>query len=190
MADPVSTFAIISTAANTVGGIIGTMNQMQQNDSLRKEALYNADRLEEDAQRLYVERALAIEQQLDKGRKDIATGKNIMSANGNIGTSAQAQIIGSAKNLEDDLSAISYAYSNEAIKKKNEAKLQRYNADVYKRNRTNALIGGLLNTTAGIASSAIMANELGLFGGSPSVTGTGVGNITADGMYGLYGGWA
>ena len=88
-------------------------------------------------------------------------------------------------NLEKDLAAISYKYTNESIQKKNAAAIQRYNAKIRKRGRTNALIGGLLNTGSTALGAAVTAAGLGLFGTKGS---TFTGAVTNDGMYGAWAG--
>lgn len=174
--------------------VIGAVSSMQraeseaaQQDAARAEALYNAKQLEYAAQQAYWERSTAVSQQIDKGLKDIATGRGKMVAAGNVGPSNQAQVIGSAMNLDQDLSAIYYKYTNEAIQKRNAAAIQRYNAKVYKKNRTNALIGGYLDVGTGIANTGLKGYDMGLWGR------TGSKGITFDGAVdntGLYGQWA
>lgn len=165
MADPVTTFATISTGTSFVGGLTSTFANMRAEDAARQEAEYNATQLENDAAMALAERSTAINQQLARGRADIATGQEAMSSAGNVGSSAQSQVFGSAMNLEKDLAAISYKYTNEAIQKKNAAAIQRYNAKIHKRGRTNALIGGLIGTTAGTVGSVLTGLSLKAWGG-------------------------
>ena len=127
--------------------------------------IYNAEQLENDAALALAERATAINQQLARGRADIATGQEAMSSAGNVGSSAQSQVFGSAMNLEKDLAAISYKYTNESIQKNNAAAIQRYNAKIHKRGRTNALIGGLIGTAAGTTGSVLTGLSLKAWGG-------------------------
>ena len=165
MAEPVTTGMLIGSA---VIGVISTMkkteNEMAQQDAARKEALFNAKQLEYAAQQAYWERSTSVSQQIDKGLKDIAEGRAKMGSAGNIGPSAEANVFGSAMNLDQDLSAIYYRYTNEAIQKKNAALALRYNADVYKKNRTNALIGGLLESGTVVANTGLKGYEYGLWG--------------------------
>lgn len=162
----------VATTAFVVGGAvlnyIGTMkkteNEMEQQDIARKEALFNARQLEYAAQQAYWERSTSVSQQIDKGLKDIAEGRAKMGSSGNIGPSAESNVIGSMMNLDQDLSAIYYRYTNEAIKYKNAAMAQKFNADVYKRNRTNAMIGGLLEAGTGIMNTGLKGYQYGLWG--------------------------
>lgn len=157
-------FLVGSMVIGAISSMQKAENEAEQQDTARKEALYNAKQLEYAAQQAYWERSTTVTQQLDKGLKDIATGRGAMTAGGNVGPSAQSQVFGSSMNLDQDLSAIYYRYTNEAIQKKNAARIQRYNAKVYGRNRTNALIGGLLDTGAGVAEGGLKGYQLGLWG--------------------------
>lgn len=165
MSDPVTTFATISAGTSLVSGLSSTFSNMRAEDAARQEAEYNAQQLEYDAAIALAERSTAINQQLARGRADIATGQEAMSSAGNVGSSAQSQVFGSAMNLEKDLAAISYKYTNESIQKKNAAAIQRYNAKIHKRGRTNALIGGLIGTAAGTVGSVLTGLSLKAWGG-------------------------
>ena len=165
MADPVTTLATISAGTSFVGGLTSTFANMRAEDAARKEAEYNAEQLENDAAMALAERATEISQQLARGRADIATGQEAMSSSGNVGSSAQSQVFGSSMNLEKDLAAISYKYTNESIQKKNASAIQRYNAKIHKRSRTNALIGGLIGTAAGTTGSVLTGLSLKAWGG-------------------------
>lgn len=186
MADPATTGLVIGGAGLKLAGGISSMSaNARAEDAARQEAEYNAKQLEYDAMTALMERSTAINQQLARGRADIATGQEAMSSAGNVGSSAQSQVFGSAMNLEKDLAAISYKYTNEAIRKKNAAAIQRYNAKIHKRGRTNALIGGLLNIGGSVLGTAVTASGLGLFGTRGS---TFTGAVTNDGMYGAWAG--
>lgn len=165
MADPVTTLATISAGTSFVSGLTSTFANMRAEDAARQEAEYNAEQLENDAAMALAERSTAINQQLARGRADIATGQEAMSSAGNVGSSAQSQVFGSSMNLEKDLAAISYKYTNEAIQKKNAAAIQRYNAKIHKHGRTNALIGGLIGTAAGTTGSVLTGLSLKAWGG-------------------------
>ena len=165
MADPVTTLATISAGTSFVSGLTSTFANMRAEDAARQEAEYNAEQLENDAAMALAERSTAINQQLARGRADIATGQEAMPSAGNVGSSAQSQVFGSAMNLEKDLAAISYKYTNESIQKKNAAAIQRYNAKIHKRGRTNALIGGLIGTAAGTTGSVLTGLSLKAWGG-------------------------
>lgn len=156
-------YVVGSMVLGAAGNMLKGESDAAQQDAARAEALYNAQQLEYAAQQAYWERSTTVSQQIDKGLKDIASGRAAMSAAGNIGPSAQSQVIGSAMNLDQDLSAIYYRYTNEAIQKKNAAAIQRYNAGVYGRNRTNALIGGLLGAGNSIANTGLNAYKMGIW---------------------------
>jgi len=170
MADPVTTLAIVGGGTQLMGGIVQTMGNAQKEDAKRQEALYNAKQFENDAKLAYMEKATTSNMATEKAVKQIATGRNVMAGAGNIGSSAQRQVMEGAFNLDKDLSAIAHRYENVAVQAKNAAKMQRYNADVYKRNRTNALIGGMLGATA--TSIGMYGNLVG-FGSIPRVAAAG-----------------
>ena len=183
----VTAFVIGSGVLSAVGSMQRAEAEAAQENAARAEALYNAKQLEYAAQQAYWERSTTVSQQIDKGLKDIASGRAAMGAAGNIGPSAQSQVIGSAMNLDQDLSAIYYRYTNEAIQKKNAAAIQRYNAGVHKRNRTNALLGGYLNVATSIANTGLKGYDMGLWG-SKSTGITFDGPVDASGMYGAWAG--
>lgn len=153
------------------GGAMSALSEMEearvkraQEEAAIKEAEYNAKQLRYDAQMARYEKATAFNQQLVRGRKDIATGYGAMVAAGNYGTSAQAQIFGSAMNLMKDLSAIQYKYDNDAIQKENAARILDYNKKVYKKNKTSALLGSLLGVGSSVAGTYLQGWNAELWG--------------------------
>lgn len=189
MADPVTTSMVVFSASNIGSGVLKTLSDARAEDAARQEAEYNAKQLDYAADMALAERSTTINQQLARGRADIASGQEAMSSAGNVGSSAQSQVFGSVLNLEKDLAAISYKYTNEAIQKKNAAAVQRYNAEIHKRGRTNALIGGLLNIGSTVAGSGLLAAKAGYIGGLPAdkaAANTFAGATTKGGMYGAW----
>ena len=151
MSDPVSTFTVASGVLDGVGSLLKDKEDRRQYDNRIREEEYNAQQFRYDAQMARYEKATAFTQQIARGRQDIATGTGAMVAAGNYGTSAQAQIFGSALNIMKDLFAIQYRYDNDAIQKLNAAKVAEYNAAQYKKAKKN--VGGL-STLIGLASTA------------------------------------
>ena len=162
-------FTVAGGIMNGVSAMQKAKNQRQQEEAAIMEAEYNAKQLRYDAQMARYEKAMAFNQQLDRGRKDIATGYGVMVAAGNYGSSAQSQIFGSSINLMKDLSAIQYKYDNDAIQKENAARVLDYNKSVYKKNKTSALIGGLLGVGSSVAGTYLKGWDAELWG--PKKTG-------------------
>lgn len=146
-------FTVASGVFDGLSAMQKAKNQREQEEAAIMEAEYNAKQLRYDAQMARYEKATAFNQQLARGRQDIATGYGAMVAAGNYGSSAQAQIFGSALNLMKDLSAIQYKYDNDAIQKENAARILDYNASVYKKNKSSALLGGLLGVGTSVANT-------------------------------------
>lgn len=173
-------FTIASGALSSLSAMQEAQAQRNQEDAAIAEAEYNAKQLRYDAQMARYEKATAFNQQLARGRQDIASGYGAMVAAGNYGSSAQAQIFGSALNLMKDLSAIQYKYDNDAIQKENAARILDYNKSVYKKNKTSALIGGLLNVAGAGVGTYLYGWDKGLWGPQKK---------TAVDLQGLYGHW-
>lgn len=161
----------LPTAFTIASGVFDGLSAMQQARAQREqekaaimEAEYNAKQLRYDAQMARYEKATAFNQQLTRGRQDIASGYGAMVAAGNYGSSAQAQVFGSALNLMKDLSAIQYKYDNDAIQKENAARILDYNKSVYKKNKTSALLGGLLSVGSSVAGTYLKGWDAELWG--------------------------
>ena len=163
MAEPVTTFAVISGAMGAVSSIVSGINESNKNKVAEMEALYNAKQFRNDERLARWERAMAIDQQLSKGRKDIATGYGTMVARGNYGSSAQSQVFGSTLNLMKDISAIQYKYDNEVVQEENQARVQKYNAKQYRKNRGNALLGSFLNVGGNVGGTYLWGWDKGLW---------------------------
>lgn len=163
MSDPITTFAVIGGAANVVSGIVSGVSEQNKNYIAEQEALYNAKQFRYDQRLARWERAMDIDQQLTKGRMDMATGYGTMVARGNYGSSAQSQIFGSTLNLMKDISAIQYKYDNEIVQEENQARVQEYNAKQYRKNRGNAFLGTLINPVSSIAGTYISGWDKGLW---------------------------
>lgn len=163
MSEPVSAFLVIGGLFKVASSIAAGSQQKQQAIVAETEALYNAKQYRYDQTLARWERAMAIDQQLSKGRKDIATGFGTMAARGNIGSSAQSQIFGSTVNLMKDISAIQYKYDNEIIQDENQARVQEFNAKQYRKNRGNAMLGTFLNVGGNVMSTAAGGYSYGIW---------------------------
>lgn len=163
MSEPVSAFLVIGGLFKVASSIAAGSQQKELNAVKETEALYNAKQYRYDKVLAHWEEAMAVDQQLSKGRKDIATGYGSMAARGNIGSSAQSQVFGSTLNLMKDISAIQYKYDNEAIQHENQARVQEFNAKYYRKNRGNAMLGTFLNVGGNVMSTAAAGSNYGIW---------------------------
>ena len=160
--------ALISAALITKGVLDATSvglkayNDYQSAEVERQQNLYNAKMSEYDAQLARSEYAMNAGLLRESTRREIASAENIMSATGNIGPSADAVVIDSYFNLGKDLSSMKYQYDNTAINALNRAKNYRYNAEVARKNKTSAIIGGVIDVPVSIAGNVLGAYNLGL----------------------------
>ena len=145
--------ALVSGGMSVASNIMQGMTNAQNEDAQKQENLYNAKQERFAVTQSFQEGAMTANQIADRATKDIALGYNKMSAGGNVGSSAQSAVIQSGFNLDKDLSAINYKYSNEAIQHENKAKAFDYSAKIAKKNRLSAMVGSYI----GAASSAVSA---------------------------------
>lgn len=143
--------------------LISAKNEADKEEAAIREAEYNAKQLRYDALMARYEKAQAFNQQMAKGRQNIATGFGSMAARGNYGTSAQAQIFGSALNLMKDLSAIQYKYDNDAIQRENAARILEYNAKQHEKSKASAILGGLIGAGSAGAKTYLSGWDRGIW---------------------------
>lgn len=148
--------ALAATAGvlKATGDVMSGVFDAQAIDAQTKEYKMNAQQSRYAARQAYQEGAMAINQQTDAARKEIATGVASMSAAGNIGTSAQAALMQGYFNLGKDVSALKYKYSNEAIQHINRANILDYNADISESNRKNRILSSWLSAGTSLVSGA------------------------------------
>lgn len=148
--------ALAATAGvlKATGDVMSGVFDAQAIDAQTKEYKMNAQQSRYAARQAYQEGAMAINQQTDAARKEIATGVASMSAAGNIGTSAQAALIQGYFNLGKDVSALKYKYGNEAIQHINRANILDYNAGISESNRKNRILSSWLGAGTSLVSGA------------------------------------
>lgn len=122
----------------------------------------NAQQERYAAEMAYAEGSLNSSMVRLQGRENIAAGTAVMSAMGNVGTSAQAAIREGAFNLDKDLAAIRYKYYNEAIQHKNQAVIYEHNAKILDKNAEDAQLSGFLGMVSSITGGALTGYKLGL----------------------------
>lgn len=152
----------VGAAAGAASSFMSARNQAIGFDAERQQNMYNATQSRYAAEQAYQESSLNASMTALQGRRDIASGAAAMSAAGNIGTSAQTAVREGAFNLDKDLAALRWKYTNEATQHKNQAKIYDYNASIARRNRNNAVISSFLSPVASLGNSVVTAYGMGL----------------------------
>lgn len=138
--------AVASTAAATVQGV----SNYQQGKVAEAQNKINAAQELEAQKQAFQEESLNSTQHYRAVRHEIASGQNLMSSMGNIGTSAESALRGGYFNLAEDISALRYRYGAEAAGHKTAALNYKYNAGIAKKNRKMGVLASGIN----VASSA------------------------------------
>jgi cellobiose-specific phosphotransferase system component IIA len=184
--------AITAVAATAAGAVVEGIQVNQQGKFAEAEAKINRAQALQSQKQAYQEESLNVTQRYRAGRHDLATGANMMSASGNIGTSAQSALYEGAFNLSEDLSALKYKYDAEAAKYGTQANMYKQHAKMADYNRRMGILAssikGVGNTSmAVLAAGKTMGWGAGAGGAStPRTTYTGA--VDNSGMYGAWGG--
>lgn len=175
--------AVAGTAAATVQGV----SNYQQGKAAEAQSKINAAQDLQAEKQAFQEESLNSSQHYRMVRHEIAAGQNIMSASGNIGTSAESALHGAYFNLSEDISALRYKYGAEAAGHKTSALNNYYNAKIQKRNRRVGLLASGINVTGAAAKGVMGIYNVGAL--TSKVPGnTYKGAVTNDGMYGVWAG--
>lgn len=158
------TAAIISLVLSVAASTYQAVNQYQNAKIQQREAETNAQQAEYEAQMERNAEAMNAERTRRDARARIAAARAKYAAYGNVGESADATIDDAYVNLASDLSALHFNSENRAIQAENQAKMYKFNANVARKNKTSAVIGGSLNTAASAANSVMGGYESGAFG--------------------------
>lgn len=185
--------AVTAAVASTAGAVVQGVSDYEQGKFAEAEANINRAQALQSQKQAYQEESLNSSQHYRMVRHEIAEGQNVMSASGNIGTSAESALRGAYFNLSEDLSAMKYKYDAEAAKYGTQANMYAQHAKMARRNRRIGLLATGLNVTATAARGVYgVANAMGSGTSLPSksrkpgkVTGY-TGAVTNDGMYGAY----
>lgn len=146
--------AVTSAVAATTGAVIQGVQNYQASEYAEAESKINAAQAKESQKQAYQESSLNSTQAYRAGRHDLASGANLMSAMGMIGTSAESAYRAGAFNLAEDLSAMKYRYSAEAAKYGTQAKTYEKNAETYAHNKRLGVLASSINTIGTAASGA------------------------------------
>lgn len=163
--EPIEWIALVSAILTAAAGTAQTVNSYQNAKVQQKQAEQNAQQAEYEAQMERSAEAMNAARTRREARVRIAAAQAKYASYGYIGESADATIEDAYVNLAGDLSALHFNYENKAIQAENEALMYRYNSKVAGMNKTSAVIGGTLNTTASTTNSVLSGYKAGAFGG-------------------------
>lgn len=146
--------AVVSAVAATTSAVVQGVQNYEGNEFAEAEAKINEAQAKQSQKQAFQESSLNSTQVYRAGRHDLATGMNLMSAMGLIGTSSESAYRAGAFNLAEDLSAMKYRYGSEAAKYGTQAKMYKQNADMYAHNKHMGVLASSINTVGVAASSA------------------------------------
>ena len=156
------TAAIISAILSATAAAWSAVSSYQNAKIQEKQAKANQEIAEGEAQMERNAEAMNANTMRRQARARIAAAQAKYAAEGNVGESADATIEDAYVNLAGDLSALHFNSENRAIQHENEALMYNYNAKTARLNQTSAVIGGVINTSASIASSVDKAYDKGV----------------------------
>lgn len=142
------TAAVISAVAAVAGAVTQGVSNYQQGKVVEAQNKINAAQELEAQKQAFQEESLNSTQHYRAVRHEMASGQNLMSGAGNIGTSAESALRGGYFNLSEDLSALRYRYGAEAAGHKTAALNYTYNAGVAKKNRRIGVLASGINTVS------------------------------------------
>ena len=142
------TAAVISAVAAVAGAVTQGVSNYQQGKVAEAQNKINAAQELEAQKQAFQEESLNSTQHYRAVRHEMASGQNLMSGAGNIGTSAESALRGGYFNLSEDLSALRYRYGAEAAGHKTAALNYTYNAGVAKKNRRIGVLASGINTVS------------------------------------------
>jgi hypothetical protein len=187
--------AIAAAVAGTAGAVVQGVSDYEQGKFAEAEANINRAQALQSQKQAHQEESLNSSQHYRMVRHEIAEGQNVMSASGNIGTSAESALRGAYFNLSEDVSALKYKYGAEAAVYGTQANMYAQHAKMARRNRRVGVLGSALNVTATAARGVTDLYSAGILGSSksPSVLNEKPGKVTGykgavsnSGMYGAY----
>lgn len=145
------TAAVISAVASVAGAVTQGVSNYQQGKVIEAQNKINAAQELEAQKQAFQEESLNSTQHYRAVRHEMASGQNLMSGAGNIGTSAESALRGGYFNLSEDLSALRYKYGAEAAGHKTAALNYTYNAGIAKKNRRIGVLASGINTVGAAA---------------------------------------
>ena len=186
---------VTAAVASTAGAVVQGVSDYEQGKFAEAEANINRAQALQSQKQAYQEESLNSSQHYRMVRHEIAEGQNVMSASGNIGTSAESALRGAYFNLSEDISALKYKYGAEAAVYGTQANMYAQHAKMARRNRRVGVLGSALNVAATAGRGVTNLYSAGILGSSKSpsalnekpgkVTGY-KGAVSNSGMYGAY----
>lgn len=155
--------AVTAAVASTAGAVVQGVSNYEQGKFAEAQSKINAAQDLQAEKQAFQEESLNSSQHYRMVRHEIAEGQNVMSASGNIGTSAESALRGAYFNLSEDISALRYKYGAEAAGHKTSALNNYYNAKIQKRNRRVGILASGINTVSSAAKGTMRMHELGIF---------------------------
>lgn len=137
--------AIVSAIASIAGATVQGVSNYQQGKVAEAQNKINMAQELEAEEQARQEESLNSTQRYRAVRHEMASGQNLMSGGGNIGTSAESALRGGYFNLSEDISAMRYRYGAEAAGHKTSALNYKYNAGVAKKNRRIGVLASGIN---------------------------------------------
>jgi hypothetical protein len=140
--------AIVSAIASIAGATVQGVSNYQQGKVAEAQNKINMAQELEAEEQARQEESLNSTQRYRAVRHEMASGQNLMSGGGNIGTSAESALRGGYFNLSEDISAMRYRYGAEAAGHKTSALNYKYNAGVAKKNRRVGVLASGINVVS------------------------------------------
>lgn len=146
-----TTAAAIVGIASVAGSAVQGVSNYRAGKVEEAQNKINAAQELEAQKQAYQEESLNSTQRYRAARQEIASSQNMMSAMGNIGTSAESALRGGYFNLSEDISALRYKYGAEAVGHGTAALNYKYNAGIAKKNRKTGVLASSINTVGAAA---------------------------------------
>lgn len=180
--------AVVAAVAGTASAVVSGVSNYQAGKVQEAQNKFNEQQERQAQKQAYQEESLNSTQHYRAVRHEIAAGLNVMTGQGNLGTSAESALRGAHFNLAEDLSALRYRYGAEAAGHATAALNYKYNAAVAKRNRRVGVLASSINTVGAAAKGVSNIYAGGYFGSKTTPKNTFSGGVDNSGMYGQWAG--
>lgn len=140
--------AVAAAVAGTASAVVSGVSNYQAGKVQEAQNKFNEQQELQAQKQAFQEESLNSTQHYRAVRHEIAAGLNVMTGQGNIGTSAESALRGAHFNLAEDLSALRYRYGAEAAAHETAALNYKYNAKIARRNRRVGVLASAINTVS------------------------------------------
>jgi hypothetical protein len=172
------TALLISAGISILGSLFKGASDSKNLEAQARAAEYNARVEREGKRQSNIANSLNQDLTAQQGTKAIESVRNTMSANGNVGSSANAAISAAYGNLDTDLALIDYQYKAEAYNHEMAARGYEQQANAYRAGKSTAMTATMIN----IGATAFSAFSTAAASKQPYTTYYGL--RTEDGLYG------